>query len=137
MDTRTTKVGRQLYALPRVTLVAVVLRTPRRAWAAGQLNDLPKLVPATLKDATWPTDDSLQTIPVSSLALGLLTSPCLDRMIDVLVEYCATFAIDELRRTDYRRLTASGETYVDWMGGALYPERLVHAHADFLCMLNV
>ncbi|KAL1689268.1 pyridoxal phosphate-dependent transferase [Schizophyllum commune] len=48
-------------------------------------------------------------------------------------EYCATFAIDELRRTDYRRLTASGETYVDWMGGALYPERLVHAHADFLC----
>ncbi|TRM68814.1 pyridoxal phosphate-dependent transferase [Schizophyllum amplum] len=48
-------------------------------------------------------------------------------------EYRTTHAIDDLRRTDYKRLANSGETYVDWMGGALYPERLVRAHTEFLC----
>jgi molybdenum cofactor sulfurtransferase len=30
------------------------------------------------------------------------------------------------------RLERTGETYVDYMGGALYPESLIRVHTDFL-----
>ncbi|KAJ7156257.1 PLP-dependent transferase [Mycena filopes] len=58
--------------------------------------------------------------------------------------YKLTWILDTLRRTDYARLSSSsgvefneqgggeGETYVDYMGGALYPESLVRVHAEFL-----
>ncbi|KAJ7881778.1 hypothetical protein B0H14DRAFT_3433814 [Mycena olivaceomarginata] len=47
-------------------------------------------------------------------------------------EYKLTWTLDALRRTDYSRLIDSGETYVDYMGGAIYPESLVRVHVDFL-----
>ncbi|KAF8806613.1 PLP-dependent transferase [Phlegmacium glaucopus] len=47
-------------------------------------------------------------------------------------EYRLTWILDTLRRTDYTRLERSGETYVDYMGGALYPESLIRVHTDFL-----
>lgn len=43
-----------------------------------------------------------------------------------------TWILDTLRRTDYTRLERTGETYVDYMGGALYPESLIRVHTDFL-----
>jgi len=49
-----------------------------------------------------------------------------------LLEYQLTWILDTLRRTDYTRLEHSGETYVDYMGGALYPESLIRVHTDFL-----
>ena len=52
--------------------------------------------------------------------------------LDAYPEYRQTWLIDSLRRSDFSRLIRSGETYVDYMGGSLYPESLVHVHADFL-----
>ena len=52
--------------------------------------------------------------------------------IHSLSEYRLTWILDTLRRTDYTRLERSGETYVDYMGGALYPESLIKVHTDFL-----
>ncbi|KAJ7198466.1 methyltransferase type 11 [Mycena pura] len=47
-------------------------------------------------------------------------------------EYRLTWILDTLRRHDYSRLETTGETYVDYMGGAIYPASLVRVHAEFL-----
>ncbi|KAG2113609.1 PLP-dependent transferase [Suillus discolor] len=47
-------------------------------------------------------------------------------------EYQSTWILDTLRRTDFARLDRTGETYVDYMGGAQYPESLVRVHSAFL-----
>lgn len=47
-------------------------------------------------------------------------------------EYHLTWTLDALRRSDFARLDRTGETYVDYMGGSLYPESLVRAHTAFL-----
>ncbi|KAJ7647908.1 methyltransferase type 11 [Roridomyces roridus] len=47
-------------------------------------------------------------------------------------EYLLTWTLDTLRRSDYRRLDTAGETYVDYMGGAIYPASLVRVHTEFL-----
>jgi hypothetical protein len=47
-------------------------------------------------------------------------------------EYRLTWILDTLRRSDFSRLDRSGETYVDYMGGSIYPESLVYVHTDFL-----
>ncbi|KAF9047485.1 PLP-dependent transferase [Panaeolus papilionaceus] len=46
--------------------------------------------------------------------------------------YQLTWILDALRRTDYTRLDQGGEVYVDYMGGALYPESLIRVHTQFL-----
>ncbi|KAJ6450995.1 PLP-dependent transferase, partial [Mycena vitilis] len=55
-----------------------------------------------------------------------------NEFLDDFPEYKLTWILDTLRRTDYGRLAETGETYVDYMGGAIYPESLVRVHADFL-----
>jgi molybdenum cofactor sulfurtransferase len=55
-----------------------------------------------------------------------------EAFIKLFPEYQLTWILDTLRRTDYSRLDCSGETYVDYMGGALYPESLIRVHANFL-----
>jgi hypothetical protein len=52
--------------------------------------------------------------------------------LKVFPEYQLTWILDTLRRTDFARLDRTGETYVDYMGGALYPESLIRVHAGFL-----
>ncbi|PSR80398.1 hypothetical protein PHLCEN_2v6731, partial [Hermanssonia centrifuga] len=47
-------------------------------------------------------------------------------------EYQNTWILDALRRSDFARLDRSGETYVDYMGGSLYPESLIRVHTAFL-----
>ncbi|KAF7373723.1 Molybdenum cofactor sulfurase [Mycena sanguinolenta] len=47
-------------------------------------------------------------------------------------EYRLTWILDSLRRSDYGRLETTGETYVDYMGGSIYPESLIRAHTEFL-----
>ncbi|THH29541.1 hypothetical protein EUX98_g4653 [Antrodiella citrinella] len=46
--------------------------------------------------------------------------------------YTSTWILDALRRSDFGRLDRAGETYVDYMGGSLYPESLIRVHTDFL-----
>lgn len=52
--------------------------------------------------------------------------------LDEYPEYRQTWIIDSLRRSDYARLSRTEETYVDYMGGALFPESLVQVHSDFI-----
>ena len=52
--------------------------------------------------------------------------------LDEYPEYRQTWILDSLRRSDFSRIDRSGETYVDYMGGALFPESLVQIHSDFL-----
>lgn len=47
-------------------------------------------------------------------------------------EYKLTWLLDSLRRSDFTRLDRTGEVYVDYMGGSLYPESLVRLHTAFL-----
>lgn len=47
-------------------------------------------------------------------------------------QYRSTWLIDALRMSEYSRLDSQRETYVDYMGGALFPESLVHVHGEFL-----
>ncbi|KZT05436.1 PLP-dependent transferase [Laetiporus sulphureus 93-53] len=47
-------------------------------------------------------------------------------------EYQLTWMLDALRRSDFSRLDRNGETYVDYMGGSLYPESLIRVHTGFL-----
>ncbi|KAJ3912040.1 pyridoxal phosphate-dependent transferase [Lentinula edodes] len=52
-------------------------------------------------------------------------------------QYRLTWILDTLRRTDYTRLSRNSsqhevETYVDYMGGSLYPESLIRVHTEFL-----
>lgn len=47
-------------------------------------------------------------------------------------EYRLTGMLDDLRRRDFSRLDRAGETYVDYMGGAVYPESLIRMHTEFL-----
>jgi molybdenum cofactor sulfurtransferase len=46
-------------------------------------------------------------------------------------QYSSSWHVDALRRSEYTRL-APDETYVDYMGGALYPSSLISVHAEFL-----
>src|SRR5262245_14695831 len=48
------------------------------------------------------------------------------------VAYGATAHLDELRRTEYARLDAQGQTYLDYTGGGLYAESQVRAHESLL-----
>jgi len=41
--------------------------------------------------------------------------------------------VQALRASEYGRLDASGQVYLDHTGSTLYPESLVRAHADWLC----
>ena len=46
--------------------------------------------------------------------------------------YAATASLDQLRVLDYARLDPLGHIYLDYTGGALYPESLLRRHFDFL-----
>lgn len=46
--------------------------------------------------------------------------------------WSATAAVDELRRSDYRRLATSGEAYLDYAGASLHADSQVARHADLL-----
>jgi selenocysteine lyase/cysteine desulfurase len=47
-------------------------------------------------------------------------------------EYQLTSQLDDLYASDFSRLDRTGETYVDYMGGALYPESLIRRYTAFL-----
>ncbi|KAJ7099329.1 PLP-dependent transferase [Mycena belliarum] len=69
-----------------------------------------------------PTQDNVSGAATAAYQEFLSTFP----------EYRLTWIIDTLRRSDYGRLEATRETYVDYMGGAIYPESLIRVHTEFL-----
>ncbi|KAJ7072924.1 methyltransferase type 11 [Mycena amicta] len=82
----------------------------------------PKDRPARSLATYAPGHDNIPNAAVSAYEHFLSTFP----------EYRLTWILDTLRRTDYARLETTGETYVDYMGGAIYPDSLVRVHTDFL-----
>ncbi|KAI0076380.1 PLP-dependent transferase [Panus rudis PR-1116 ss-1] len=70
----------------------------------------------------YSAQDSLEEEVSTAYKLFLKTYP----------EYSLTWIVDALRRSDFARLDRAGETYVDYMGGSLYPESLIHVHTEFL-----
>ena len=46
--------------------------------------------------------------------------------------YEDTSVLDHLRKEEYSRLDKAKEVYVDYMGGCLWPKRLVAGHASIL-----
>ncbi len=46
--------------------------------------------------------------------------------------YKNTFALDDLRATEYRRLDDHGQVYLDYTGGSLYAESQLQKHFDLL-----
>lgn len=46
--------------------------------------------------------------------------------------YKDTGALDKLRKDEFSRLEKANEVYVDYMGGCLWPKRLVEEHASLL-----
>jgi selenocysteine lyase/cysteine desulfurase len=47
-------------------------------------------------------------------------------------EYASTSALDRLRASDYRRLDAHGEVYLDYTGAGLHADSQIRAHAELL-----
>jgi len=46
--------------------------------------------------------------------------------------YSSTFALDELRQTDYSRLDRTGQVYLDFTGGGLYADSQINAQQQML-----
>jgi len=83
---------------------------------------------------------TVSAIILPSPTAGLLTTPTSPhtqsdaaylRFLHDYPQYSSSWHIDSLRRSEYSRL-APDETYVDYMGGALYPSSLISVHAEFL-----
>lgn len=85
-------------------------RPTEAAYAYRRLSYLPPKEILSEDDAAMAYDDFLREFP----------------------EYRLTWILDTLRRTDFTRLKSTGETYADYMGGAIYPESLIRVHTDFL-----
>ena len=47
-------------------------------------------------------------------------------------EYASTSTLDRLRASDYRRLDAHGEVYLDYTGAGLHADSQIRAHAELL-----
>jgi hypothetical protein len=69
---------------------------------------------------------------ISSEDIGEDAAVAYDVFLKTFPEYQLTSVLDDLRASDFSRLDTTGETYVDYMGGALYPESLIRRHAAFL-----
>lgn len=55
-----------------------------------------------------------------------------ERFLERYPEYAETSALDDLRRADYGRLDAQGQTYLDYTGGGLYADSQVRRHHELL-----
>ena len=54
------------------------------------------------------------------------------RFLDNHPDYAATSALDDLRSSEYSRLDAQGQAYLDYTGGGLYADAQVREHAKLL-----
>jgi molybdenum cofactor sulfurtransferase len=68
----------------------------------------------------------------STITSTIIPAHDLSRFENDYPQYALTLPLDLLRRREYMRLSSNSETYVDYMGGSLYPESLVGDHARLL-----
>lgn len=61
-----------------------------------------------------------------------MTDPSYSAFIQAYPDYASTLSLDELRSSDYTRLDASRQVYLDYTGAGLYAESQVHAHHKLL-----
>jgi selenocysteine lyase/cysteine desulfurase len=55
-----------------------------------------------------------------------------EELLEHYPEYAATSYLDELRATEYRRLDAAGDVYLDYTGGSLHADSQVRQHVELL-----
>jgi molybdenum cofactor sulfurtransferase len=78
------------------------------------------------------TDDraGLAATPAADMAAGM--AGALDAFRRAYPDFDGTAHLDELRATEYRRLDALGQTYLDYTGGGLYAMSQVREHQEML-----
>ncbi|KAI9441769.1 PLP-dependent transferase [Lactarius indigo] len=69
--------------------------------------------------------------PTSSRGIVSEYDAAYARFLNDYPQYASSWHVDALRRSEYSRL-GPDETYVDYMGGAIYPTSLISVHAEFL-----
>lgn len=84
----------------------------------------------TLCDEQHPLDYSSLSMP--STVVDREVAVAYRAFLKEFPEYQLTKPLDDLRESDFSRLDLAGETYVDYMGGSLYPSSLIHTHSAFL-----
>jgi molybdenum cofactor sulfurtransferase len=75
---------------------------------------------------------SLKYAPKSPKPVDNDTAVAYKAFLKAFPEYQLTSTLDNLRESDFSRLDHTGETYVDYMGGAVYPESLIRRYTGFL-----
>ncbi|EEB89245.1 hypothetical protein MPER_12679, partial [Moniliophthora perniciosa FA553] len=90
-------------------------------------SECPPLFPPPARSSTH-----VAYAPTADVLPSADASIAYDQFLREFPEYRLTWIVDTLRRSDYRRLERVGETYVDYMGGSLYPESLIRVHTEFL-----
>ena len=97
------------------------------------------ITPSSFDDEKW--SRGISVIPELSLShstLGGFDAADVEETIayaDFILanpQYRLSAAVDSLRQQEFARLAHAEETYLDYMGGSLYPEVLVRSHANFL-----
>ena len=90
--------------------------------------------PSTVGFVPPPILPSLHSTSISSPESDPVDPAALAAFLRAYPEYNLTWSLDVLRQNEFSRLNVphARETYVDYMGGALYPVSLVSVHAEFL-----
>lgn len=60
--------------------------------------------------------------------MEVLSTTALERFLSAYPEYEKTKVFDEMRKTDFARLDAQGQVYLDYTGGNIHSTRLVEQH---------
>ena len=88
------------------------------------------LVPISLPIVLLPSPTA-GLLPASAPTKPTQTDLAYLRFLRDYPQYSSSWHVDALRHSEYSRLPED-ETYVDYMGGALYPASLISVHAEFL-----
>lgn len=91
----------------------------------------PPPVPAYSSHIVLPSPTAGFLYPGPSRGLVSDQDAAYSRFLHDYPQYASSWHVDALRRSEYSRL-GPDETYVDYMGGAIYPTSLISVHAEFL-----
>jgi hypothetical protein len=111
--------------------------SPTTIFRYGQIWDLPltsstDLLEIVCNEKSSLGYSSLEYVSKSSKAVDSEVVAAYNAFLKLFPEYQLTSVLDDLRESDFSRLDHAGETYVDYMGGSLYPESQVRRHTVFL-----
>jgi len=71
-------------------------------------------------------------LALNSKHQDIMTDPDFTAFLQAYPSYSSTYGLDDLRATEYGRLDASEQIYLDYTGGGLYAETQVRQHHELL-----